>query len=115
MKQKHKKLLLIVLTPDDTQILENALVSELMHEQGYTVVLAYSEEESMTIIREHYPSVVLLDDAVLESGKERILSEILSIVSCPVILMTAYICSTLAPKFIEMGVYGCVRKSFEPG
>ncbi|MDD5197608.1 MAG: response regulator [Candidatus Gracilibacteria bacterium] len=113
MKQENKKSVLVILLADSKKMLEDILSFRIPGSERYVIEATYSGKDAINIIQAHPLDVILLDDAIIETEGEQILSEILKFKSCPVILMTPYTSSSFIPRFMEMGGYGCIKKNFE--
>lgn len=113
MKPSNKKSLLAILANDTAKTFANTLtIDGMFKEEEYTFAVAHSGKDAINIARTYPPSAILLEDVILETEGEWIFSEILSIAKCPIILITPYVSADVILKFIEMGGYGCIRKTF---
>ena len=105
-------MILVVLESGSAKMLTDAFVG-LANNGEYAIRVVRSGRDAVSAVQTNSFDVILLDDAIIEMEGERVLLDILRLRSCPIILMTPYISSALVPRFMEMGGYGCIRKSFE--
>ncbi len=89
----------------------------LLKRLGFTVMIAESAEETLSIMKDAIPSLVLVDGAILDSGGADFIRKIKSSrpQPVPVIVFAEREASSLQSDFFRLGCSGFLIKHAEPG
>ncbi len=99
-----------VLIVDDKENIRKTL-SEILEDEGYTVIEASSGEEALLLAHEHYPDIIFLDVWLKEMDGIEVLSKLNSSgMTMPVIMISGHANIELAVKATKLGAYDFLEK-----
>lgn len=108
MTKEQKKILLI----DDSSV-NNLLLQNILEDEKYTVLVAFSGKEGLNMIKEEKPDLILLDIMMPRMDGMEVLEKIVSddeTKDIPVIMLTAKIDSADQQASLEMGAVDYINK-----
>ncbi len=108
MTIEQKKILLI----DDSSV-NNLLLQNILEDEKFTVLVAFSGKEGLNMIKEEKPDLILLDIMMPRMDGMEVLEKIVSddaTKDIPVIMLTAKIDSADQKASIEMGAVDYINK-----
>jgi len=101
----------ILVVEDDIHISE--MLSELLRQNGYAPVAAYSGTEALRILPQGNFSLILLDLILPGKSGEEVLAEIRTYLPVPVIVLTARIDKETTTHLLRSGAGDYIAKPFD--
>lgn len=103
----------VLLVDDDAFV--RTVLRDALQDDGYNLIEAEDGEQALELIREHRPSVVLLDLFMPRKSGLEALGEITTAApECRVLVISSLDSETLVAQALQAGAAGFISKPFHP-